>query len=349
VRCWSEDPSIPSPMLSGTFSEIALGTLQLCGIRLTDGTIECVGGEEGVPTEGPPTGTFLDIEAGARFCGLRTDHTLTCWGGFEEEQTVEPPGGTFAAMDSGGGHDCGIRTDGRLECWGLDRAAITPRIQALVLADSTRREGRSIPITWSASSPFGQIVSYDVLYAVHEPGRQPGAPTRWQTDTRATSGRFRGEPGMRSCFSVRARDARGVVSDWTRGDCASLPHDDRLLDRSAGWRLRTGNAYYESTATTSSRRGATLTMTLEPSVAVSIVATTCPTCGTIRVSIDGAGEDEEEPGPDPVTISLRSPTRMHGQLLAGLFQDEGLSGTLRIEVVSDDGQVIIDGVQVWTE
>jgi hypothetical protein len=90
-------------------------------------------------------------------------------------------------------------------------------------------------------------------------------------------------------------------------------------------------------------------MTLEPSVAVSIVATTCPTCGTIRVSIDGAGEDEEEPGPDPVTISLRSPTRLHGQLLAGLFHDEGLSGTLRIEVVSDDGQVIIDGVQVWTE
>jgi hypothetical protein len=40
---------------------------------------------------------------------------------------------------------------------------------------------------------------------------------------------------------------------------------------------------------------------------------------------------------------------MDGQLLPGLFQDEGLSGTLRIEVVSEDGQVIIDGIQVWTE
>ena len=137
-----------------------------------------------------------------------------------------------------------------------------------------------------------------------------------------------------------------MVSDWTSGGCASLPHDDRLLDRSPGWRLRTGEVYDESIATTSSRRGATLTMKLDVAVAVSIVATTCATCGTFRVSMD---DGDEEFTIEPVTISLRSPTRRNGQLLPGLVQDEGLAGTLRIEVVSDDGPVIIDGVQVWTE
>ena len=66
----------------------------------------------------PPSGTFVQVGAGAAHsCGLRTNGELACWGDNSHGQSA-PPGGSFFQVSAGGAHSCGLTTSGDLTCWG---------------------------------------------------------------------------------------------------------------------------------------------------------------------------------------------------------------------------------------
>jgi hypothetical protein len=173
----------------------------------------------------------------------------------------------------------------------------------------------------------------------------------WLRATTATRGRFTGSPGNTYCFDVRARDTDGNMSPWlnqvlpddeewlyfNEAACTSIPLDDRSLARSAGWTALSASRFYRATALRTARTGATLTRTHVSGSQLRLVATTCPTCGKVKVY---KGRQLWR------TISLYSPTRVDRALIP-VGSKSLWEATITIKVVSSGKKVIIDGLGVY--
>ena len=110
--CWGSLDTEPS--LSRKYSWVAAGEESDCGIRVSDGGIECWRGS----APGIPTGTFTRLSVGnGHACAIRTDKTLACWWGNDYGEAL-PPAGTYVDVDAGGDHTCAVATDGTHTCWG---------------------------------------------------------------------------------------------------------------------------------------------------------------------------------------------------------------------------------------
>jgi hypothetical protein len=151
----------------------------------------------------------------------------------------------------------------------------------------------------------------------------------------------RGEPGHELCWRARSHDEDGLVSSWAFA-CTKLADDDTALSRSEGWSTVHGDRYYLGAASQATQRGATLSLTVATG-GLGILATTCPSCGTIRLYVDGQPYD---------TISLRSSTTRDRQTVywsdhgeAGFYgPDDESRSTIMIKVVSEGRPVTIDGL-----
>jgi len=198
---------------------------------------------------------------------------------------------------------------------------------------------RAIPVSWGATPAFAPVTSYDVKYRrLRWNGN--GKTWAWRDATTATSGRLKGDPGYTYCFKVLARDADGNTSPWawpdSDGACTAVPVDDRSLVRSGGWAALRDSRFYRSTALRTRHKGATLRFRDIRAPRVRLVATTCPTCGTVKVY-----RGHHLLG----TISLSSPARVDRALLT--VEKAHLRGdTITIKVVSSGRKVIIDGVAI---
>lgn len=207
-----------------------------------------------------------------------------------------------------------------------------------------------VTLRWRATPRSRPVISYEVRYQRTRWDQfdfEPGVTVRTTAETKMT---VAVEPGYHYFFEVRARDAGGALSDPSEA-FTTTSVDDRSLAKSAGWTELSGSSYYWSTALRSSTKGATLTLPLE-GIGVWLVATKCPTCGTVRVSLErpvtGSGEYAVGP-PDPVTVSLRSSRRIDRKIIPLFYDDTdpAVSGTLTIKVVPTGKPVIIDGVVIY--
>lgn len=192
------------------------------------------------------------------------------------------------------------------------------------------------------------VVAYDVRYhSFTWTDEYYGPRATWQSATKATRAVFRGTPGFTYCFEVRARYADGGVSPWSGeyvevneeyGDgwsCTTIPTDDRLMARSAGWYAGTDPRFYRQTFLRTFRHGATLKTRSGFAEGVAIVATTCPTCGKVEVYFRRALLN---------TVSLYSARRVDRVCIPVPLPDPFLFGAVTIKVVSRSKEVIIDGV-----
>ena len=382
VVCWVDDVEGGGvlPALKGRFRDVVAGGEYACGLR-TDGRIACWADEEAEEATTPPTGTFTTLAGNGPVCGLRVDGSVVCSDSDMEgtglpngryiaiaigavpcgvrvdgeiecaiapgSQTTPPalPSGPFTALSLGADEGCAIRTTGELACWGLAARIVeasAPVARLEIIRPSS--VGNTIPVRWTANDPASGIASYDVRY---RGASAPGRWTIWGTGLTPTTSSIRLEPpipGETYEIQVRARAADGQLSDWANGD-VTMPQDDTVLHADAGWTPVSGQAYYGGSALRATRKGARLTLDVS-GTDLDIVVTTCPTCGTIRLSIEpGPGEDEVGP-PDPVTIDLRSGKRADRRQL-DVFSDDtdlAVAGTLVIEVLSSGRPVMIDGV-----
>ena len=144
--------------------------------------------------------------------------------------------------------------------------------------------------------------------------------------------------GATYCFSVRAHDALGYTPrTWSAERCTAVPLDDRSLWRRGRWSTGSGAAYYRSTWTRSSSPDATLVRTSVQAKRISIVATTCPTCGSIRVYLGSTLLR---------SISLASSATVNRRVIAVAAFTTVRSGTLTLKVTTSGRMVRIDGLGV---
>jgi hypothetical protein len=196
---------------------------------------------------------------------------------------------------------------------------------------------QSVAVGWSATPGTAPVASYDVRYRRAPWNGTFGSQTPWLSETIATGATFSARSGSTYCFSARARDDNGLVSAWAPETCTAIPLDDRSFTRSSGWTARTSSSYFRTTYLRSYTYGAKLTRTGVVGRQIALLATTCATCGTVRVYWGSTLLK---------TVSLYSKTTVAKKLIRVATFTSGRTGTLSIRVTSSGKKVNIDGVAI---
>ena len=158
-------------------------------------------------------------------------------------------------------------------------------------------------------------------------------PAGWQGTT-ATGVNKSLAGGWTYCVEVRARNRVGQLSAWTGGRCLTRAMDDRRLAASSGWKTRTRDRYYQGTYRTTKQKGATLSRSGARVRRVGVVATTCPSCGTVAVLVDGKRVGR---------VSLRS-AGFHRAQVRMLPAFSRRHATVTLKVVTSGRTVQVDGL-----
>jgi hypothetical protein len=195
----------------------------------------------------------------------------------------------------------------------------------------------SVPLRWTAVAGTSPVASYDTRYRRAAWNGGFGGYASWLASSAATAGTFTGSTGSTYCFSARARDTVGLVSAWTAETCTALPLDDRALARYGSWAAGTGSAFYRSTYLRSYTAGARLVRTGAVARRIAIVATTCPTCGSVRVYWGSTLLK---------TISLKSATTVNKRVISVTVFPSVRKGTVTVKVYSARKKVVVDGVVI---
>jgi len=195
----------------------------------------------------------------------------------------------------------------------------------------------AIELEWGGTAGSWPIASYDVRYRRAAWNGAFGAYAAWRSATTAEDGVFAASTGATYCFGVRANDTNGGHSAWTADACTAVPLDDRSLARAGSWAAGTGASYYRSTYLRSSTAGARLTRTGVVAKRIALVATTCSTCGTVKVYWGSTLLK---------TISLYSRTTVNQKVITVATFSSARTGTLKIAVSSRGKRVIVDGVAI---
>jgi hypothetical protein len=313
----------------------------------------------------PGLSTATAVSAGyTGSCALLADHSVSCWGRNDQGEVgdgttthrLSPVAvvnvSTATAISVGGCHVCAVLADKTVTCWGgnevgqlgdnttTDRhvaVAVVWRPKAAIVALPTWTANTSVPVSWSALAGTNAVASYDVRYRRAAWNGGFGGYVLWRSASTATSATLSVSRGSTYCVSTQARDTIGTLSAWSAETCTAVPLDDRSLSRSAGWGAGTGVAYYARTYLRATRYGATLTRTHVVARRIAIVATTCSTCGSVRVYLNRTLLR---------TISLHSSTTVNRQLIAVKTFSSTHSGTITIKVISSGKKVVIDGLAI---
>jgi hypothetical protein len=219
--------------------------------------------------------------------------------------------------------------------WNVDAAAPTAALGTVqsVLA------GAAFTLTWTAADSGGSgLASYDarVRYAASS-GRFGGYvyPTAWQ-GLRARSLALRLGPGYQYCFSTRARDVAGNLGAWSAERCTAVALDDRAMSATSGWTRGTSTAFAYGTWSRAARAAVSLSRGSVQGRRIALVATTCPTCGSVDVYHAGIKLGR---------VSLYSAKTAYRQLRWLPLQPVTRTGTVLLRTTSSN-VVYIDGVAV---
>ena len=167
-----------------------------------------------------------------------------------------------------------------------------------------------------------------------------GGSSAWTpaaTGVAAGDASFTGVPGTTYCFEVQGVSASGQQGLWSRPTCTSIPLDDRALSAKGSWARRTGSGYYLGTYTQSSTLGAALVRTSVRGKRFSLVAATCPRCGTIAVYLGRMLVRR---------VSLYSSSFRKDVVFTLAAFSWTRAGTVTIRIVSSGRPVMIDGLGV---
>ena len=149
AAAWCPSCAGYSPPASG-WSAVSAGASFTCGLRASDGGMQCWGYDLSnateVPTVVPLGGGWSGMSAsmgskgGVYTCGIRaSDRGMECWGlsgvhpNVTEVPTAVPTGGGWSAVSCGSSHTCGLRaSDGGMECWGYDDSSNATGVPTVV-------------------------------------------------------------------------------------------------------------------------------------------------------------------------------------------------------------------------
>ncbi|MGW5433325.1 fibronectin type III domain-containing protein [Streptomyces sp. NPDC004059] len=238
---------------------------------------------------------------------------------------------TFAvkAIDPSGNESTPAKNTWRVD---TTQPAITLGSPASAFSLST-----TLTAAWSAKDTGAGVANADVRWqrASSSGGFSSWTyPSAWQKTTAASVKLTGAARGYTYCFSARARDKAGNQSAWSAPRCTAVVMDDRSLTASKGWTRTTSSAYYAGTATTTSKAKETLTRADVQTKRIALIATRCPSCGSVAVYWNGSLIK---------TISLRATTTQR-QAVLNVTAFTGIkSGKLTLRT-QDTRSVQIDGV-----
>jgi hypothetical protein len=195
--------------------------------------------------------------------------------------------------------------------------------------------GSSLTLTWSHTPGSAAFASYDVRYRRAAWNGAFGAYATWKDATTGTTAPFAMSAGYTYCFSALARDVNGLVSPWTADKCTVAPLDDRSLAVSGTWSRKTSSSFYRGTYTQSTKIYAKLTRTSAKFKRLYLVATTCSTCGSVKVYLGSTLLK---------SISLKSTTTVNKKVFAVYSSSALKSGTVSIKVTTSGKAVKVDGL-----
>ena len=232
--------------------------------------------------------------------------------------------------------DDGKQTGSGEVSWRVDtvapHASLTAPTASAVAATSVR-------VAWSGSDTGSGIARYQVRYRrAHYTGGfgRWSAPSAWQHLT----GHALTAPGLAAgydyCWSARAIDKAGNASAWSSVRCSAVALDDRSTSRSTGWSQHSGHAYYRSTVTSTSRKGASLSRTGVSADRLGVVVTTCSSCGKVAIYVGSKRIG---------TIDLHS-SSTHRRVVKLLPVFSLRSGTVKVKVLTAGKTVAIDGLVI---
>jgi hypothetical protein len=195
-------------------------------------------------------------------------------------------------------------------------------------------------VAWGgATDSASGVKSYDVYVRTAHFDGSFGSGTPFKSTSSPGSDSFQGQPGDTYCFYVTATDNAGNTSGASANQCTAMPVDDAALATSSGgWTRNTGQSgYYQGTSTSSSTNGASLSLAGVQAKQISLVATTCPTCGTVQV-YQGATLLKK--------VRLVSKSVQTEQVIPVASFSTVHTGTVTLKVAGSGKQAIIDGLGV---
>jgi hypothetical protein len=166
----------------------------------------------------------------------------------------------------------------------------TPPAVSITAPSSLFSLSTALTTKYAATDGGSGVGSYDVRYRSAKWNGGFGAytaPAAWQ-HTSLKQQTLTGAAGNEYCFSVRARDVIGNVSDWSGERCVVVPLDDRALGAgSKAWSRKSSPAAYLGTTTVTSTKDAKLTLSGAKVRQIALVVGTCSSCGKIAVYLNG--------------------------------------------------------------
>jgi hypothetical protein len=186
----------------------------------------------------------------------------------------------------------------------------------------------AVVATWMA--PAGaSAASYEVDVAA-----APSGP--WTTT--ATTGTVHAlhiDRGATACVRVRTRNVADAVSASSTATCTTAVLDDNALTAGGMWNTDSDISLLGGSARRTGAIGSSLIMSASNVRTIRIVATTCPTCGSVRITWNGNVQ---------ATINLASSATRRRVLVGNVTFIAPRSGTVGIVVASSGRPVVIDGI-----
>jgi len=214
-------------------------------------------------------------------------------------------------------------------------AAVPPKVS--LTTPSTIQGGTSMTVAWAGTPGSAAVQNFDVRYRkASYKSTSFSAYTTWQTATTALSASLALSAGYTYCFSVLARDVNGLTSSWTADKCTISPLDDRSLTKSGTWSALSSTKYYRGTYRQSKTLNASLSATSVKYKKLYLVASTCTTCGSVKVYLGSTLLK---------TISLKGATAYKKAFL--IYSGTAVkSGTLKVKVSVSGKYDRIDGLAI---
>jgi hypothetical protein len=202
-----------------------------------------------------------------------------------------------------------------------------------VAATPTAIAATTMNLAWSGSDSGSGIASYQIRARAAAYNAGFGS---WfdvgDPDPSTSAGLSNMSPGTNYCFDIVATDNAGNTAT-SEQRCTTVALDDRNLAASSGWRRITGSAYFQHTATQTSKRGASLSRSGALTNRVGIVATTCAKCGSVGLYVGRTLVGR---------VDLHSSTT-HTEVVKLLPAFARRSATVSVKVLSSGKPVTIDG------
>jgi hypothetical protein len=191
--------------------------------------------------------------------------------------------------------------------------------------------------TWTATDDFSGIDHYSARLRGAAWGKPyvSMTPGSWSGLTTPRVGLPTLAAGSTLCVLPMATDAAGNTGSG-REYCYSRPLDDRAASSSTRWTKLSGAAYYNGTARSTKKKGATLTFRAQlAATRYDLIVTKCPTCGKIGIYDDRGLIGKVK------LVAARTANKQAVRLT------RIPTGAVRIKVLSTAKKVVIDGVLAY--